>query len=72
MKLNVAKYSKRNRKNVIKNTRRMTENANILNNGKITARQQELEKLANWRKDVRASMSVWREAQKAAESSHKV
>jgi len=72
MKLNVAKYNKKNRKNVIKNARRMTENANILNNGKITARQQELEKLANWRKDVRANMSAWREAQKAAESSHKV
>ena len=72
MKLNVAKYNKKNRKNVIKNTRRMIENANFLTNGKITASRQELEELIEWRKGIRANISVWREEQKAAEMSYKI
>jgi len=61
MKLKDSRWTKKNRRNVSKNNKRMLENADILSNGKVAVEREELLKLAEWRKTIRKSIEQWRE-----------
>ena len=61
MKLKDSRRTKKNRRNISKNNKRMLENADILSNGKVTVAREELVKLAEWRKTIRKSIEQWRE-----------
>ena len=60
MKLNQSKFIKKNKRNVSKNNKRMLENADILNNGKSTAKRESLLRAVEWRKTIRDNITEWR------------
>lgn len=59
MKLNQAKFSRKNRRNISKNNKRMLENADILSGGNVTARLEWERKTAEWHKKIRANSAEW-------------
>jgi len=71
MKLKDVKFTRKNRKNINGDNKRMLANANFLNDGKTFNDREELKSSILWRKKNRENIDEWRTKQKLVEMGHK-